>query len=133
MSDSVVEHDVSGLVMSVDIRVDQSLLEERGAARVFFTEEHPPAPESAPPPRAPVAPASFPSTTTGGTATGTGIRRGDVRVGTGRWEPPAATATATPMPMPMPTGMGVDYGPLSAGVHKEALPEMLRLRDHFEK
>eukprot|EP00903_Cladosiphon_okamuranus_P006027 g5945.t1 len=39
LSESVVEHDVSGFIISVDICVDQTMLEERGAARVFLAEE----------------------------------------------------------------------------------------------
>lgn len=115
LSDSVVEHDVSGLIISVDIRVDQIMLEERGTARVFLTEEH------SPPEITPEAAASTPSTGDMGTG-----RHGDEQVGTGQGEEPsAATATAT--------ASGVDHGPLSTGVHKEALPEMLRLRDYLEK
>lgn len=92
-----MEHDVYGLIMSVDIRVDQIMLEELGADRVFLTEEQPPE-------NAPVAP-TWPTE--------------DTPEGTSHGQHPSAT--------------GVDHGFLSAGLHKEALPEMLRLRDYIER
>lgn len=114
LSDSVVEHDVSGLIISVDIRVDQIMLEERDTASVFLTEEHSPLE---------ITPEAAASTPSGDMGTG---RHGDEQVGTGQGEQPsAATATAA--------ASGVDHGPLSTGVHTEALPEMLRLRDYLEK
>lgn len=94
--------------MSVDIRVDQIMFEERGAARVFLTEEQQP-PEiastaSIPPPR-------------GGTAA---THAQEQRVGTGQGVQPLAAAA-------------VDHGPFSAGIYKEALPEMLRLKDYLDR
>lgn len=91
-----MEHDVSGLIISVDIRVDQTILEERGAARVFLAEEQ-----------------QHPGS-----------------------EPVASSSAGGDVAMRMQEEKlagSVRGEALTAGRHKEALPEMLRLRDYLER
>lgn len=100
--------------MSVDIRVDQAMLEERGGEeRVFLIEEQQP-PESSAPPKAASTPATRERVT--------GTQGDNSRTGVGQGGKTSAA-----------TGVDRSGGLLSAGMHKEALPEMLRLRDYLEK
>ncbi len=115
LSDSVGEHDVSSLILSVDVRVDQAIFEGSGAERVFLIgqEQHQQQPTTGPV-------TAVPNRLPGGDHAGAkGEQRADGR------GVPLSTAEAGHAPF--------STARARAGMYKEALPEMLRLRHSFER
>jgi len=104
----VVEQDICNLVLSVDVHMDQTCLDDRGVARVVLADQK--------------HPASSPDSTLVGAA---GADALEVQTGESFTGPLAGNAEAAGSNAPLRPSMGPPRMP------KETITELLRVRDYI--